>query len=847
MNANAGMWPPARRRAPEFCAYPPALAVDAEIASHGTSFIAGSASVGRYLLLGAVERRVLDLLDGSRPLERVSQELPGIAVAELSRFLFKLDDVGLLAGERSVEQGLLPGHQYYRRWSLFNPDALFERMLPWLRWIWTPAFFASSLTLMAFASVLAILDWAELTRHAGIAIRSHYISILLAAWLVTALHEFSHGLTSKVFGGRATEVGFMLIYYVLPAFYCNVSGIYMIPSRGRRLWVIAAGIYSQVLLGLGAMLVWFWFAPDTWIALMAMAVVLASLLDLLVNLNPLIKLDGYYFLSQWWRMPNLMDRSRACWRDVGRRLLMGATPHEAVRFTGRDRRVLLGFGLLSFLYNLALPVALIWYGTQRLMDWFSFPGLLAGAALAVAFAVSPVRKTAAYWLGKGNRMSATEGTRSWRRFVPAGLALSFFAALLMPWMASVGSYGTLMAIPGRESIIRAPDNASLMVLSVQPGQHVAAGASLAQMANLDMDEQIAVVRSEVARVDAERERLNGEGRVQQEAANTARWQLDQRRRELADVDGEEQQIRRRFPGRTPFTPAIAGPRSRDGQPGVVFTQLAAPSATPLPPALAALEAETDRLQAELTEADHGLERTRALAGRGIIAQSDLDIAERRVAALSSALAGSRARLNAAIIEHERRQVSTQTEVNVAGTAVSIAEARSASLAIQLAAAQRLRESLLATLDVLEKKRSQFAIPSPRAGTLFGDDLPRMLGQYFEKGAEICRVADITELLVRVLVGEEALSDIRLGQGVRVKTRTFPDRVFHGTVSKVGSESEVDQDGRRTYRLELTIQNEQGLLKPGMTVFARADFGRRPVIWLIGHKLKQALRPEMWML
>jgi hypothetical protein len=33
----------------------------------------------------------------------------------------------------------------------------------------------------------------------------------------------------------------------------------------------------------------------------------------------------------------------------------------------------------------------------------------------------------------------------------------------------------------------------------------------------------------------------------------------------------------------------------------------------------------------------------------------------------------------------------------------------------------------------------------------------------------------------------------------------------------------------------------------MTVFTRADFGRRPVIWLLGHKLKQALRPEMWML
>ncbi len=127
------------------------------------------------------------------------------------------------------------------------------------------------------------------------------------------------------------------------------------------------------------------------------------------------------------------------------------------------------------------------------------------------------------------------------------------------------------------------------------------------------------------------------------------------------------------------------------------------------------------------------------------------------------------------------------------------------------------------------------------------NLAALFPLYAAFSGEICRVADVHEVLVRVQVGEEALSDIRLGQNVRVKTRTFPDRVFRGIVSKVGGESEVNENGQRTYRLEFTIQNGEGWLKPGMTVFTRADFGRRPVIWLLGHKLKQALRPEMWML
>ena len=50
------------------------------------------------------------------------------------------------AGERAerASQALLPGNAFYIRWSLFNPDRLFARMVPALRWVWTRGFFAFS-------------------------------------------------------------------------------------------------------------------------------------------------------------------------------------------------------------------------------------------------------------------------------------------------------------------------------------------------------------------------------------------------------------------------------------------------------------------------------------------------------------------------------------------------------------------------------------------------------------------------------------------------------------------------------------------------------------------------------
>jgi putative peptide zinc metalloprotease protein len=820
----------------DYCAYPPLLAPDLDLSerTEGDSrkFIAGSAAVGRYLLLGEAERQVIELLNGERTASGIGDELlrrngSAPAAAVLTRFLGKLDEVGILAGERSGRpaQALFPGNQLYFRGSLFNPDRLFARILPALRWIWTPWFFALSALLIAGAGMLAALNWPEVFRYAGQTLQAHYLAIFIFAWLVTVSHEFAHGLTSKAFGGRATEVGGLLIYYCIPALYCNVSGLHLIAQRGRRLWVIAAGVYWQLLVGALSLIAWFLLNPDTLPASLAMAMVLGSVLDVALNANPLIKLDGYYFLSQLLRVPNLMDRSRACWRAALQKLLAGAPDPEPPRFTARERRILLVFGWFSFFYNLALPVVVVWYAAQFLMAWLYFPGLLLSLALAVAYAWRPLKKC---FVKRGGDMATERPESRQRRFMPAALILCFLAVLCIPWTASVGSYGTLLAIPGREAVIRAPENASLIALHVQPGQKVAGGAVIGRMGNLDLEEQIGQLRTDMARVNADIDRMGGELRVQQETGITSEWQLAQRRREFADVEAEERQIRA---ARGSYILASTNP---------------AP-APELPAALAAMEADAEQLGAKLAEVRRQRDRVRALVAEGIAPRAELDAAEAKWSALAFDLAAAQQRLNAALIEHRRGLDRRETDMNVARSNLVAGHAQAATLRLQLGAALRLRNSLDDRLALLERKRAQFALVAPVGGTVFGEDLPRMTGQFFSKGGEICRIADTAELLVRMQVAEQSLGDIVAGKAVRVKPRAFPDRVFRGVVSKIGGESELDQSGQRCYRVELTIRNQDWLLRTRMTVFARVDFGRHILAWVAGHKLKQALRPEMWML
>jgi multidrug efflux pump subunit AcrA (membrane-fusion protein) len=139
-----------------------------------------------------------------------------------------------------------------------------------------------------------------------------------------------------------------------------------------------------------------------------------------------------------------------------------------------------------------------------------------------------------------------------------------------------------------------------------------------------------------------------------------------------------------------------------------------------------------------------------------------------------------------------------------------------------------------------------AIVASNSGVVLGDDLRKMVGRRYNRGDEICRIGEIGKFLLKIDVSEREIASVRLDSPVRFKLKTMPGQVFTGRVSKINAEPMPNQYAQRFYPVEVLIENSDGLLRPGMTGFARISFGRQSIGLIVAQKVWQALRPELWL-
>src|SRR5262249_24607124 len=240
-----------------------------------------------------------------------------------------------------------------------------------------------------------------------------------------------------------------------------------------------------------AVFVWRLTTPDSLINYLAFVVLSACGVQTLFNFNPLLKLDGYYLLSDWLEVPNLQQRSADYVKGRIRWLLWGAArPEREPR-----GRVLLAYGLVSWLYSFAfLALSLV------VMSHFlgARLGLLGLAAVMLLGLLSLRGLLHGFTSGEVRNMILF---RHKRTLVWVLLLGGVPAALCLIPMEDRAS-GPFQVRPAVRAELRASVAGFLQVFYCDEGDRVSPGTLVAQLDVPDLASRLAQKQAELQEVQA---------------------------------------------------------------------------------------------------------------------------------------------------------------------------------------------------------------------------------------------------------------------------------------------------------------------------------------------------------
>lgn len=471
-------------------------------------------------------------------------------------FLGRLHEAGLL-----VSDGSHQGHELLdrmrrdrmRRWAMswsgllairfrgFDPDAFLTAIHVRLRWLVSPLGLIAAVAVVLWAASLVVGHVDEFRQRlpelSALFDPRNLPWLFLTIGFVKVLHELGHALACKHWGGEVRELGLMLLVFA-PCLYCDVSDAWRLPSKWQRMAVSAGGIAVEIVLAAVATMVW-WYAQPGILQLMAMNVmVVCTVGTLVVNGNPLLRYDGYYILSDLVEIPNLWQRSRDVLQRLISRVAFGQAAAGDPLLPDRYRGWLVGYALASKLYLTLVCVAIVWSLVQLLYPLhLQNLAYAAGLTMLGSAVASPVRRA---WQCARSPVRRAE-LRSGRLalLMATGLALGV-AVLALPVDYYVSAPLVLMP-DGAARIFATLDGTLVRALSA--GQRVARGDTIAQLRNLQVEQELMHAEGEqrlrelrvrhLERLRGTDPQANDELPTARAALADAERRLDDRRRELA--------------------------------------------------------------------------------------------------------------------------------------------------------------------------------------------------------------------------------------------------------------------------------------------------------------------------
>jgi putative peptide zinc metalloprotease protein len=446
----------------------------------------------------------------------------------------------------------LVDHYLFIRLPLVKPALFLEKTLPRIAFLWSPQVIAAFGALALLGLFLVARQWDSfLASFPYFFSMDGIIAYGIALSCVKVIHELGHAFTATKYGVRVPTMGISLLI-MMPVLYTDTTGAWRLTSRRKRLMIDIAGVTAEMMVASVATMAWV-MLPDGSVRSAAFVLATSSwAMSLMINLNPLMRYDGYYIFSDALSVPNLQIRAFVLGRWWLREMLFGLGEPRPEDMPCTKERILIAYALTTWVYRffLFLGIAIVVYHM-----FFKLLGIILFVVEISVFLARPILKELGEWAKRKDQIMATPRGR-WLGWGMVAVAL----VIILPLDRHVTAPAVLSTVTAAPLV--AGDPARIDRVLVRDGQTVAKGAVLAELSAPDLARDAQTRSINIARLELQLSRAASD---QIDLANRAvlEQELATERAALSGLSLREAKLVLRAPAAgivTDLTPEMHGGR-----------------------------------------------------------------------------------------------------------------------------------------------------------------------------------------------------------------------------------------------------------------------------------------------
>lgn len=359
----------------------------------------------------------------------------------------------------------------FLRIPLIRPQKLLARLYPYIRFVFGPMFFRI-VAALGIVGIYLTLRQFDLFLHSAARIFSlEGVAYTFGAIaFVKLVHEFAHAFTAYRLGCYVPTMGINFILGV-PILYTDVSDSWRLRSKYQRMSIGAAGVISEFYMACIATFIWAFLPESLFKHMMFFVATTSWFMSLAINLNPLMRFDGYFILSDFFALPNMGSRATALMQWHLRKFLFGIDVEKPEKLPVKVQKGMIAFGYATGIYRFFLYLGIA-YSVYLML--FKLLGLFMMITEIAIFIVKPIYEEV-------KKLRTHKEKITWNRKTRRSVLLLFLLLLILfyPWQGRIEAAGLVRA--KEYTRIYTPIPARVESFNVVAGQKIQKGQLIAEL------------------------------------------------------------------------------------------------------------------------------------------------------------------------------------------------------------------------------------------------------------------------------------------------------------------------------------------------------------------------------